>query len=61
MNRSSVHLLDLPDEILLIILKKLNNRGVLYSLWNIDNQRLSILAQEKKFSGIPDLVSVKSN
>ncbi len=58
MNRSGVHLLDLPNEILLIILKKLNNVDVLYSLWNINNQRLNILVQEKNFSDILNFVSI---
>jgi hypothetical protein len=52
MNRSDVHLLDLPDEILLVLLKKLNNIDVLYALCNINNKRLRILAQEKIFSNI---------
>jgi hypothetical protein len=57
MSRSDVHLLDLPDEILLIILKKLNNIDVLYSLLNINNERLNILAQEKTFSNTLNFVS----
>ncbi|CAF3209201.1 unnamed protein product [Rotaria sp. Silwood2] len=52
MNQSDVHLLDLLNEILLIILKKLNNIDVLYSLLNINNERLNILAHEKIFSTI---------
>ncbi|CAF4341517.1 unnamed protein product [Rotaria sp. Silwood2] len=58
MNQLNVHLLHLPDEILLIILKKLNNIDVLYSLLNIDNERLSILAQEKIFSNTLKFVSI---
>ncbi|CAF2906295.1 unnamed protein product [Rotaria sp. Silwood2] len=58
MNRSDVHLLDLPDEILLIILKNLNNIYVLYSFLNIDNERLNILAQEKTFSNTLDFLSI---
>jgi hypothetical protein len=58
MNRSDVHLLDLPDEILLIILKKLNNIDILYSLWNINNERLNTLAQEKIFSDILNFESI---
>jgi hypothetical protein len=58
MNRSDVHLLDLPDEILLIILKKLNNIDVLYSLLNNSNEQLSILPQEKIFSNILNFVSI---
>jgi hypothetical protein len=52
MNRSNVHLLDLPDEILLLILKKLNNVDVLYSLLDINNGRLNILAQQNTFTNI---------
>jgi hypothetical protein len=58
MNRSHVHLLDLPDEILLIILKKLSNIDVLYSLLNINNARFNILAQQKIFSNILNFVSI---
>jgi hypothetical protein len=50
MNRSNVYLLDLPNEVLFIILRKLNNIDVLYSLLDIDNGRLDVLAQEKTFS-----------
>ena len=50
MNQSNVTLLDLPDEILLIILKKLNNMDVLYSLLDVDNQRLDIIVREKTFT-----------
>jgi hypothetical protein len=58
MNQSNVHLLNLPDEILLIILKKLNNIDVLYSLLDIDNQRLNLLAQEEIFSNTLNFVSI---
>jgi hypothetical protein len=57
MSRSNVHLLDLSDEILLIILKKLDNIDVLYSLLNINNERLNNLVQEKTFSNILNFVS----
>jgi hypothetical protein len=50
MNQSNVGLLDLPNETLLIILKKLDNVDVLYSLLDIDNQRLDIIAQENIFT-----------
>jgi len=58
MSQSNVHLLDLPDEILFIILKKLNNIDVLYSLLNINNQRLKILTQEKTFTNTLNFVSI---
>jgi hypothetical protein len=58
MSRSNVNLLDLPDEILLIILKKLNNIDVLYSLLNVNNAHLNSLAQEKIFSNTLNFVSI---
>jgi hypothetical protein len=58
MNRFDIHLLDLSDEILLIILKKMNNIDVLDALLNINNERLSVLAQEKIFSNILDFASI---
>ncbi|CAF1379209.1 unnamed protein product [Rotaria sordida] len=45
-----VGLLDLPNEILLMIFKKLGNIDVLYSLLDVDNQRLDIIAQENTFT-----------
>jgi hypothetical protein len=50
MNQSNLSFLDLPDELLLIILKKLDNTDVLYSLFGVDNQRLDTIVQEKTFT-----------
>jgi hypothetical protein len=50
MHLSNVTLLDLPNEILLIILKKLNNMDVLYSLLDVDNQRLDMIIREEVFT-----------
>ncbi|CAF3365802.1 unnamed protein product [Rotaria sp. Silwood2] len=50
MNLSKVALLDLPNEILFMIFKKLDNIDVLYSLLDVDNQRLDIIAQENTFT-----------
>ena len=50
MRQSNITLLDLPDEILLIILKKLSNMDVLYSLLDVDNQRLDILIRGEAFT-----------
>ncbi|CAF1175989.1 unnamed protein product [Adineta steineri] len=61
MNRSNVHFLDLPDEILLIILAKLNNIDVHYSLLNVHNRRLSVLCKEKIFNNILDFTSIKND
>lgn len=58
MNLSIVHLLDLPNEILIFILKKLNNIDVLYSLLNILNERLNILVQDKMFTSIIDFLPI---
>lgn len=56
MKQSDIHLLDLPDEILLVIFKKLDNIDVLYSLLDIDNNRLDILAQDQVFTSNLNLV-----
>jgi hypothetical protein len=58
MSRSSVNILDLPNEVLLIILRKLSNIDVLYSLLDINNGRFDILAQEKSFSNILNFVYI---
>jgi hypothetical protein len=57
MSRSNINLLDLPDEILLLILKKLNNIDVLYSFIEVNNSHLNSLAQEKIFSDTLNFVS----
>ncbi|CAF4731241.1 unnamed protein product, partial [Rotaria sp. Silwood2] len=46
---SYIRLNDLPDEILIIIFKKLNNFDVLYSLQGV-NQRLNKLIQDSIFT-----------
>ncbi len=46
MNQRNINLFDLPNEILVIILQKLNNIDVLYSLFDINNQRLDNIIQE---------------
>ncbi|CAF3503438.1 unnamed protein product, partial [Rotaria sp. Silwood2] len=56
MNHSNINLLDLPNEILLIILKKLDNIDILYSLLDIDNQRLDIILQENIFTNTLNFV-----
>ncbi|CAF3499883.1 unnamed protein product [Rotaria socialis] len=60
MNPSDAHLLDLPNEILLIILRKLNNIDVLYSLLDINNGRLDIIAQENTFTNILNFVNTNN-
>jgi hypothetical protein len=61
MYKSIVHLLDLPNEILFLILKKLDNIDVLYSLFDIDNQRLGTIAQEEMFSNSLNFVSISQS
>lgn len=58
MSKSNVCLLDLPDEILLIILNKLDNMDVLYSLLNVDHGRLDMIVQEKMFTRNLNFVSI---
>jgi hypothetical protein len=50
MKQDNVHIFDMPNEILLFILKKLDNMDVLYSFLGINDQRLDIIAQEQIFS-----------
>jgi hypothetical protein len=45
-----MNLVDLPYEILFIILKKLDNMNVLYSLLNLGNQRFDQLVQDETFT-----------
>jgi hypothetical protein len=61
MNQHNVNLLDLPNEILFFILKKLENVDVLYSLLGIDNQRLDIIVQEQIFTNILNFVSISQS
>ena len=58
MNESKFRLLDLPNEILLTILRNLNSVDVLYLLFYVDNERLNYLAQDKVFSSTLDFASV---
>ncbi|CAF1354120.1 unnamed protein product [Rotaria magnacalcarata] len=54
MNRTDIHLLDLPVEILLKILKRLNNMDVLYSLIGVEG--LDLLAQDDIFTNTLNFV-----
>ncbi|CAF2830607.1 unnamed protein product [Rotaria sp. Silwood2] len=60
MNRTHVHLLDLSDQILLTILKKLENIDVLYSLLDINNERLDNLAQNTIFTNTLNFLLISS-
>ncbi|CAF0953736.1 unnamed protein product [Adineta steineri] len=56
MNNSTVQLLDLPDEMLIQILNKLNNVDVLYSVLGV-NKRLNRLACDPIFTNYLDLTT----
>lgn len=60
MNQSDVHLLDLPNEMLISILRKLNNIDVLHSLLGINNYRLHALTESDVFTNILDFVTKSS-
>ncbi|CAF5105591.1 unnamed protein product, partial [Rotaria sp. Silwood1] len=56
MNQHNISLLDLPNEILLMIFKKLDNMYVLYSLLLVNNRRLDALIQENNFASILNFI-----
>ena len=58
MNRSAICHLDLPNEILAHILSKLNNIDVLYSLFDIKNERLDSITRQKIYSNILNFASI---
>ncbi|CAM4797257.1 unnamed protein product [Rotaria magnacalcarata] len=61
MYRTDTHLLALPDEILLTILKKLDNMFVLYSLIDIGIERLDLLAQDITFTNTLNFLSSEAD
>ncbi|CAF2807804.1 unnamed protein product [Rotaria sp. Silwood2] len=58
MNQHNVHLLDLSNEILFLILRKLENVDVLYSLTDINNQRLHSITQDQIFTNSLNFVPI---
>ena len=60
MNFRHMNLLDLPSEILLLILKKLNNIDVLYSMFGIDHQH-DILLTDNTFTNTLNFVLTTTN
>ncbi|CAM4969744.1 unnamed protein product [Rotaria socialis] len=60
MCQSNIYLLDLPNEILLIFIKKLHKVDVLYSLFGINNGRLDILLQEDVFINTLNVTTASS-
>ena len=61
MNCRSVQLLDLPNEILFLILRKLDHMDVLYSLSNSSDQRLDMIVQDHTFTNNLNFTSMSSN
>ncbi len=61
MTLDNVHLFDFPNEILFLILKKLDNVDVLYSLLGIDDLRLNELVQDKVFTSTLNFVSMSAD
>jgi hypothetical protein len=57
MSLSNVDFSDLPIEILLNILKKLDNIGVLYSLFGVINERFDSLLQDNIFTNTLNLLT----
>ena len=60
MNYSRAHLMKLPDELLLIILKKLDNIDVLFSLMGLDT-RLDQIIRDPCFTAEIDLIQLNNN
>ncbi|CAF4111412.1 unnamed protein product, partial [Adineta steineri] len=58
MNQPDIHLLDLPDEMLLTIFKNLDNTYVLYSFLSIGNNRLDTLLRDETLTIDIDLTSI---
>ncbi|CAF2853479.1 unnamed protein product, partial [Rotaria sp. Silwood2] len=61
MNLSSVHLLDLPNEMLFNILKKLENVDVLYSFFGINNERLEKIIEDEFFFNSLNIALITEN
>jgi hypothetical protein len=57
MNNSTVGIVDLPDELLLTIFKKLDNFDVLYSLMGV-NKKLDSVACDINFTRSVDLMTI---
>ncbi|CAF3947411.1 unnamed protein product, partial [Rotaria sordida] len=56
-----VHLLDLPNEMLFNILKKLENVDILYSFFGINNERLEKIIEDEFFSNSLNIASITEN
>ncbi|CAF4057649.1 unnamed protein product, partial [Rotaria sp. Silwood1] len=60
MNQSNLHLLDLPNELLFIILNKFGNVNALYSLLGRINERFDSLLQDNVFTKTLHLIKISS-
>ena len=60
MSQSNLHLLDLPNELLLIILNKVGNVNALYSLFGSINERFDSLLQDNVFTKTLHLIKISS-
>ncbi|CAF3884373.1 unnamed protein product [Rotaria sp. Silwood1] len=57
MNQSDIHLVDLPNEVLFMILKRLDNINVLYSLMGTINKQFDIVLQDNIFTNTLNMIS----
>ncbi|CAF2823316.1 unnamed protein product [Rotaria sp. Silwood2] len=60
MSQSNLHLLDLPNELLFIILNKFGNVNALYSLLGRINERFDCLLQDNVFTKTLHLIKISS-
>ncbi|CAF3021557.1 unnamed protein product [Rotaria sp. Silwood2] len=60
MSQSGANLVDLPNEILVIIFKKLDNINVLHSLFSVINERFDSVLEGNHFTNTLNLVSISS-
>jgi hypothetical protein len=61
MYENEIDLLDLPNEILFFIFKKLENIHVLYSFLGDNNQRLDAIVQDQMFTTNLDFISISNS
>jgi len=61
MSQSDINLLDLPNELLFIILNKLGNVNALYSLLDLINKRFNSLLQDNIFTNTLKLTKTTSD
>mgnify|MGYP002378473236 FL=1 len=57
MSRSNIQFLDLPNEILFNIFKRLNNMDALYALFDIGQVTFDVMLQQQRFTQILNFTS----